>query len=201
MISTLLGTKTGMGAIYVDGKRVPVTTVTAGPCVVTMILAKSVQIGFGSRKVKNTPKSMQGHLKGSVKYGTPRFLCEIKVDAPQEYKIGDEIKADFFNVGDIVSVQSVSKGKGFAGGMKRWHFSGGSKTHGQSDRARAPGSIGQGTTPGRVFKGKHMAGRMGHDTVTVKNLKIMEVKAETNEVKISGSVAGPRGSLVYITKI
>jgi large subunit ribosomal protein L3 len=126
-------------------------------------------------------------------------LCEVKFNEKPEIKVGDTIKvSDIFAEGDIVTVTGTSKGKGFAGVVKRWKFAGGPKTHGQSDRQRAPGSIGQGTTPGRVLKGKHMAGRMGHDQVTIRNLKVVAVNPETNELSISSPIPGTRGSLMRI---
>ncbi len=204
-----------MGQTFIEGVRVPVTKITAGPCVITQIktLDKdgywAIQVGFGSKKTKNITKPLQGHFKKSLKKEekeTPkymsRFVKEIKVKEEPKEKVGDFIKAsDIFVAGDKVSVTGISKGKGFAGGVKRWHFSGGPKTHGQSDRQRAPGSIGQGTTPGRVYKGKHMAGRMGSDQVKIKGLKILSVNEETNEIEIGGPVPGTIGKLLIIEKI
>ncbi|HKB88459.1 MAG TPA: 50S ribosomal protein L3, partial [Patescibacteria group bacterium] len=186
-----------------------ITKVVAGPCVVTHIKSEdrdgywAIQIGFGSKKLKNTSKSLQGHLKSVVKEGfAPRYLKEIRVDKEPEQKVGDVIQAsDVFKPGDVVSVTGTGKGKGFAGGVKRHGFHGGPKTHGQSDRERAPGSIGQTTTPGRVYKGKRMAGRMGGERVTIKNLHIISVNPETSEVEISGQIPGIPGGLITIHKI
>ena len=175
MINTILGSKEKMGATFIEGTRVPITYMKAGPCVVTQIKNEAkdgywaVQIGFGERKIKNVTKPVQGHLKAAN--SAARFLREVRVEKEPNLKVGDKITvSDIFSVGDAVSIAGTSKGKGFAGVVKRWGFSGGPKTHGQSDRQRAPGSIGQGTTPGRVHKGKKMAGRMGTDKVTIKNL-------------------------------
>lgn len=213
MINTILGSKQGSSQTFVEGFRVPVTKVAAGPCVVTQIKNMgsdgywSVQLGFGNRKAKNTSKSLQGHLKQSQKaevknQNFPRFIREIRVDKEPEVKVGDAIKAsDIFHSGDIVSVAGTSKGKGFAGVVKRHGFHGGPRTHGQSDRERAPGSIGQTTTPGRVYRGKRMAGRMGGESVTIKNLHIVSVNPETDEIEVSGQIPGSIGSLVLINKI
>src|SRR3989344_5311512 len=178
ILNTILGSKQGLGQTFVEGFRIPITKVTAGPCVVTQIKKMdkdgycAIQLGFSLRKAKNTSKPLQGHLKETSKDNKfPRFLREIKVDKEPEVKIGDIINIfDLFKVGDVVAVTGISKGNGFAGGVKRYHFRGGPRTHGQSDRERAPGSIGATTTPGRVLKGKKMAGRMGGERVTVKNL-------------------------------
>lgn len=208
MLNTILGSKVKMSQDFVDNRRVPVTVVKAGPCTVTQIRSMdkdgywAVQLGFGSRKTKNISKPLQGHLKGATKDKlAPRFLREVRLTDTPEEKVGEEVAAsDIFTAGDTVTVTGTSKGKGFAGAIKRWGFAGGPKTHGQSDRHRAPGSIGQGTSPGRVWKGKKMAGHMGVDTVTIKNLKIVSVDPETNEVKISGPVPGTPGSLLIIKR-
>lgn len=209
MLNTILGTKKEMSQTFVQGYRVPVTKVLAGPCVVTQIKKMdkdgywAVQIGFGSRRIKNTTKALQGHLKGAIKENkAPRFLAEVRMTEEPKLNVGEEIKiSDVFRAGDVVSVVGISKGKGFAGAVKRHHFSGGPRTHGQSDRERAPGSIGQGTTPGRVYKGKRMAGRMGSDQVTVKNLHIISINPEMNELLVSGAIPGTKGSLVTIERL
>ena len=209
MINTILGSKQGSSQTFVEGFRIPVTKVTAGPCVVTQIKKMdrdgywAIQIGFGTKRIKVTSKSLQGHLKSTSKDNKyPRHLREIRTDKEPEVKVGDEIKvSDIFKPGDVVAVTGISKGKGFAGVVKKHHFRGGPRTHGQSDRERAPGSIGQTTTPGRVYKGKKMAGRMGGEQATVKNLHIISVNAESGEVEISGQVPGNSGSLISIKKI
>ena len=187
----------------------PVTYVKAGPCVVTQIKKQdkdgywAVQLGFGEKKIKNVTKPLQGHLRGAIKDNkAPRFLREVKLDKEPEFKVGEAILAsDIFQIGDVVAVTGTSKGKGFAGVVKRWHFAGGPKTHGQSDRQRAPGSIGQTTTPGRVFKGKKMSGRMGGETVTIKNLIVVSVESERNQLAVSGPVPGSFGGLLILTKL
>jgi large subunit ribosomal protein L3 len=209
MINTILGSKGNSSQTFVEGFKVPITKVIAGPCVVTAIKNETkdgywaIQLGFASRKLKNTSKPLQGHLKSVVKEGkAPRFLREVKVKKEPEQKVGDVIQAsDIFHPGDVISVSGISKGKGFAGVVKRHGFHGGPRTHGQSDRERAPGSIGQTTTPGRVYKGKRMAGRMGGEQVTVKNLHVISVSSETNEMDISGQIPGTPGGLITINKI
>ena len=198
-----------MSQTFVEGRRVPVTKVVAGPCVVTQIKKEdkdgywAVQLGFGEKRIKNVTKPMQGHLRGVIKEKkAPRFLREIRLENEPTFKVGDIVSAsEIFKVGDIIQVTGTSKGKGFAGVVKRWHFAGGPRTHGQSDRERAPGSIGQTTTPGRVLKGKKMAGRMGGERVTLKNLQIVSVNPETNEVEISGPVPGVTGGLLIVKKL
>jgi large subunit ribosomal protein L3 len=209
MINTILGSKGNSSQTFVEGFKVPITKVIAGPCVVTAIKNETkdgywaIQLGFSSKKLKNTSKPLQGHLKSVVKEGkAPRFLREVKVKKEPEQKVGDVIQAsDIFHPGDVISVSGISKGKGFAGVVKRHGFHGGPRTHGQSDRERAPGSIGQTTTPGRVYKGKRMAGRMGGEQVTVKNLHVISVSSETNEMDISGQIPGTPGGLITINKI
>lgn len=197
-----------MDQTFVETTRVPMTYLEAGPCVVTQIKKEdndgywAVQIGFGEKKIKNVTKPMQGHLRGVTKdKKAPRFLREVRLEKEPEFKVGDEIKiSDIFSEGDIVTITGISKGKGFAGTVKRWGFAGGPRTHGQSDRPRSPGSIGQGTTPGRVHKGKKMAGRMGGETVTIKNVKIIAVDPEKNEMAVLGPVPGAPKGLVVIRR-
>lgn len=214
-MKTLLGTKGTMSQTFIEGFRIPVTKITLGPCVVTQIKNKekdgywAVQLGFGTKKLKNTSKQLQGHLKKSqpkadrpMDKNFPRYIKEVRVDKEPEYKVGDVVNAsDIFKKGDVVSVTAVNKGKGFAGGVRRFNFRGGPKTHGQSDRHRAPGSIGQTTTPGRVYKGKHMAGRMGGVQVTIKNVHVIDVNKETNEILISSPIPGRTGIFLTVTKI
>jgi len=209
MINTILGSKGVCSQTFVEGFRIPVTKVAAGPCVVTQIKQMdrdgywAIQLGFSSRKAKNTSKSLQGHLKETSKdQKYPRFLQEVKLDKEPEFKVGDVVNiADVFKKGDVIAVSGISKGKGFAGVVKKHNFRGGPRTHGQSDRERAPGSIGQTTTPGRVYKGKKMAGRMGGEMVTIKNLHVISVNADAGEMEISGQIPGTIGSIVRIKKI
>jgi len=198
-----------MSQTFVEGTRVPVTWVKAGPCVVTQVKTTktdgywAVQLGFSEKRIKNVTKPMQGHLKGAIKdKKAPRFLREVRLKKEPEFKVGDVVSLeDIFKKGDVVSVSGTSKGKGFAGVVKRWRFGGGPRTHGQSDRTRAPGSIGQGTTPGRVLKGKKMAGRMGGDRVTVKNLIVVEINKDDGMIAVSGPVPGVAGGLLEIKKL
>jgi large subunit ribosomal protein L3 len=209
MINTILGSKGVNSQTFVEGFRIPVTKVVTGPCVVTQIKKMepdgywAVQLGFSSKRAKNTSKSLQGHLKEASKdQKFPRFLKEVRLDKEPEFKVGDILKVEeIFKPGDVVSVTGVSKGKGFAGVVKRHHFRGGPRTHGQSDRERAPGSVGQTTTPGRVYKGKRMAGRMGGKRVTVKNLHVISINQDSGEMEISGQIPGAVGSLVTIKKV
>ncbi len=187
-----------------DGTRVPLTAVaTKGNIVVQVKTTEkegynALQLGFDSRKKPS--KSQKEHAKKAGIEKAPRFLREIKVSDISEGILGKEVLAkDVFEAGDIIDVSGVSKGKGFAGGVKRHHFKGGPRTHGQSDRERAPGSIGQTTTPGRVYKGKRMAGRMGHENVTVKNLEIIEI-TDDGLVLINGLIPGHINSIVKIEK-
>lgn len=221
MVNAIIGTKGKMTQAWTeDGHRVAVAIVQATPSVVTQVkdLEKdgytAIQLGFGSRRIKNITKPLQGHLQKAFKAENtqehkqsltlrdktlPRFLKEIKTTSESDYKVGDSVKAsEVLEAGDIVKVSGVSKGKGFAGGVKRWGFHGGPKTHGQSDRHRAPGSIGQGTTPGRVYKGKKMAGRMGGRGATVLHLTVLDVIGD--EIKLSGPIPGVPGGLVVIEK-
>lgn len=209
MINTILALKGKNSQEFVDGVRVPVTRVVAGPVIVTQVKGMekngytSLQLGFGTKKIKNLSKPLKGHLNKIKKEEAkvlPRYLREVRTE--EKIEVGSEIKAsEVLKAGDTVSVMGVSKGKGFASGIKRYGFHGGPRTHGQSDRERAPGSLGQTTTPGRVYKGKRMAGNMGRDQVTVKNLKVISVSEETNEVVISGQVPGSVGTLLTITKL
>ena len=213
MLDTILGFKQKMGAVYINDRRYPVTWVKVEPCVVTQIKYEekdgymAVQLGTGSKRIKNVSKPLQGHLKKSPKTQDskekmlPRFLREVRVKEDSQLKVGDEVKVtDVLRAGDVVTITGISKGKGFAGVVKRWGFAGGPKTHGQSDRERAPGSIGNRTSPGRVFKGKRMAGRMGSDRVTVKNLNIIDVDEKNSLIAITGAVPGAVKSLVFIKK-
>ncbi|HUS60413.1 MAG TPA: 50S ribosomal protein L3 [Nevskiaceae bacterium] len=200
MTNAILGTKLDMVQKFDKaGWRMPVSQVMAGPCKVAKIktLGKdgynAIQFGFGEKKVK--PK------KGAKSKTAPKFLREFRVDKLPRLKIGDEIKVgQVFKVGDKVKVTGQSKGKGFTGVMKRWGFKGGPRTHGQSDRQRAPGSIGQGTTPGRVYKGKKMPGRAGGQKVTISGLTVTEVDDKNNLLEIKGLLPGPKNGFLIIRK-
>jgi large subunit ribosomal protein L3 len=202
MIQGLLGTKLRMSRM-VDGSGAVVgaTLVSAGPCYVTQIKTVendgygAVQIGYKDSEKLNKPQL--GHLRGIAKV---KHLREVKAEEGDELTVGQKFDATLFDVGEIVDVTATSKGRGFAGVVKRHGFRGGPKTHGQSDRWRAAGSSGAGTTPGRVLKGTRMAGRMGGERVTVKNLEVLAVDAERNLIALKGALPGPRGGLVQISK-
>lgn len=212
MINAILGTKLHMEQSFTQtGHRVPVTMVKAAGNIVTQVKTREkdgyqgLQLGIGERKLKHTSKPLQGHFKkiqnSKLKIQNyPRYIKEIRGET-EGINLGDLISlSQVLEVGDLVKVTGISKGKGFAGGVKRWGFAGGPKTHGQSDRHRAPGSIGQGTTPGRVYKGKHMAGRMGGVQKTVGNITILKVD-DDGTVWLSGPVPGNRGGLLMLEKI
>jgi len=203
MIQGLIGRKLGMTQIFDDAGVVhPVTVIECGPNVVTQVKTtesdgyEAVQLGFGIDKRLN--KAEQGHRKESGYMS--RKLREVKADDVAEFEVGQVLKVDAFSNGELVDVTGTSKGKGFQGGMKRHGFSGAQKTHGQSDRWRAIGSIGTSATPGRVFKGKRMPGHMGHDRVTVQNLKVLRVDLDRNVLLVEGSVPGPTNGIVLIRR-
>lgn len=205
-MNTLFGTKGTMTQTFIEGSRIPVTKVKIGPCTVTQIKNEkndgywAIQLSLGTKKPKNITKPLQGHSKKSNT--TPRYVKEIRLNEEPTFKVGDVIKvSDVFKAGDVVSVTAVNKGKGFEGGVRRFNFRGGPKTHGQSDRHRAPGSVGQTTTPGRVYKGKRMAGRMGGVQVTIKNVHIISINDAKNEISISSPIPGRPGIFMVVTKI
>jgi len=203
----LLGKKIGMTSIFnAEGDLMPVTVVQAGPCKVVSVRLKekdgysSLLLGFEEKKEKHVSKPVLGQFKKN-NLSPLKKLREFKGFADENIKVGDEIKVDLFKVGDIIKVRGKSKGKGFQGVMKRHNFGGvGGTTHGQSDRLRAPGSIGASSFPSRVFKGQRMAGRMGYKNITVRNLKIVKVVAEDNLIMIRGAVPGAINSIVELIK-
>lgn len=215
MINAIVGTKIDQFQTFTpEGKRISATRLLVGPCWIVDVKTidrdgyNAIQLGFGSRRVKTLTHPELGHLKkAGLEKNPPRFLREVRLDEQLsvdsgQLKPGTMIKvADVFKSDDLVQITGVSKGKGFQGVVKRHHFAGGPRTHGQSDRERAPGSIGQTTTPGRVYKGKRMAGRMGGEKVNIKNLKVVEVDSEKNLLIISGLVPGGRNSFLLIRKI
>lgn len=203
MLKGLIGKKVGMTQIFDDtGAAIPVTLIEAGPCYVTQVRNvdndgyAAVQLGFSEVKPKSLSGGQLGHLKRN---NVPplRFLREFR-DKNPEVQEGDTLTVEQFTVGEFVDVVGTSKGKGFQGGVKRYHFKGGPKTHGQSDRQRAPGSRGSGTTPGRVYKGSRGPGHMGDDRVTIQNQKVVLVDPERNLLGVRGAVPGARGGLVLI---
>ncbi|MGQ9585451.1 MAG: 50S ribosomal protein L3 [Anaerolineae bacterium] len=200
----ILGKKVGMTQIFDEnGEVVPVTVIEAGPCFVTQVKSRekdgynAFQLGFEEVKPRRLNKPLLGHLK---KAGLPplRHLREFRTKETPGYSAGQKVTVGVFQVGDRVDVVGTSKGRGFAGGVKRYGFRGGPKTHGQSDRHRAPGAISSGTTPGRIWKGKRMAGHMGHERVTAQNLTVVQVDAERNLLVVRGPVPGPRNGLLVI---
>ena len=203
----LLAKKLGMTNIFSeDGQVIPVTVLEAGPCSVYAVKYKgkdgyeAIQLGFGEKKEKRTSKPQKEQFK-KVGLKIPRVLKEFRNFGSSEYKIGDEFKVDIFQIGDMVKVSGKSKAKGFQGVMRRHNFGGvGGTTHGQSDRLRAPGSIGSSSYPSRVFKGQRMAGRMGFENTTISNLKVVKIIPEKNIVMIKGAVPGSINSTVVINK-
>jgi large subunit ribosomal protein L3 len=201
-IEGLLGRKLGTLQVFDDkGRLRGVTAVEVGPCFVTQLKTEerdgysAVQVGFGTAKRLTKPEAGHLHPSGDHKL---KHLGEFKGDGSES--VGDELNATIFETGQRVDVTATSKGRGFQGGVRRHNFAGGPKTHGQSDRHRAPGSIGSGTTPGRVYKGTRMAGHMGAVTSTVRNLEVVSRNDEKNVIFINGSVPGPDGGLVRIRK-
>jgi large subunit ribosomal protein L3 len=204
MMKGILGKKVGMTQIYdQNGEAVPVTVIQAGPCYITQIKTRerdgydAVQLGFEETKAQRLTRPELGHLQ-KVDAPSLRHLREFPLDNVEGIEPGQRVDASVFQVGDLVDVTGTSKGKGFAGVIKRHGFRRQRKTHGQSDRERAPGSLGAGTTPGRTFKGKKMGGRMGGDRVTVQNLKIMLVDPERNMLAVKGAIPGARDGLIMI---
>lgn len=202
----ILGRKIGMTTMFEEsGNAVPCTVIEAGPCVITQIKTKdkdgysAVQFGFGTKKEKHTAKSQRGVFK-KLNISPARYTKEIKDFPVNDLKVGDVVKVDIFKVGEKVKVTGTSKGKGFQGGVKRHNFSGGVRTHGQSDRERAPGSIGASSYPSRVFKGQRMAGRMGNDQVTLRNLKVVKILPDSNLILIKGAIPGANTGFVEIYK-
>ena len=203
MLKGLIGRKVGMTQIFDDsGIAYPVTLIEAGPCYVTQVKTaekdgySAVQLGFAEVKPKKLTGGQKGHLQRN-ELPPLKVLREFRVSEPDVAE-GDTLKADVFEMGERVDVVGTSKGRGFAGVMKRYHFGGGPITHGQSDRQRSPGSLGSGTTPGRVFKGKRGPGRMGNERVTSANVRVVLVDPERNLIAVDGSVPGPKGGMVLI---
>jgi len=202
MLKGLIGKKIGMTQIFDEqGVAQPVTIIEAGPCFVTQVRNpekdgySAIQLGFGEVHPKRLTGGELGHLNSNG-LAPMKFLREFR--SKETVNVGDKLTVDVFSVGERVDVVGTSKGKGFAGGVKRYHFAGGKKTHGQSDRHRAPGSRSSGTTPGRVYKGARGAGHMGTDRVTVQALKVVMVDVERNLLGIKGAVPGGKGGLVLI---
>lgn len=199
MSNYILGKKIGMTQIYDDaGCLTAVTVIEAGPCPVVSVREKNIQIGFDAAREKSLSKPVLGIYK-KAGISPRRILREVPKLANQEYKIGQELKVDMFTLGEKVDVIGTSIGKGFQGGMKRWHWHGGPKTHGSTSHRRA-GSIGSSTTPGRVWKGHHMPGHMGDAQVTVSGLKVIRVDLENSLLAVKGAVAGYKNNYLIIRK-
>jgi len=205
MIHSMIGRKIDQTQGFLeDGTRVPLSVISVAGNVVTQIKTadhegyNSIQLGFGTWKRPTKP--MAGHIKKAGLQKMPRFFREIRVDEAPDQTLGSAILVSgVFEPGDVVDVTGTSKGKGYAGVVKLHGFHGGPKTHGQSDRHRAPGASGSGTTPGRVYRGKKMSGRMGNEQVTIKNLEILDVKEDT--ILVRGLIPGTKGSVIIITKV
>ncbi len=203
MNKAIIGTKLGMSQVFTaDGKVIPVTVVEAGPCPVVQLKTtekdgyQAIQVAYGSIKDKNVNKPVKGHF--AVAKLTPmRHLREFRLADCSGYKVGDEIKCDVFTEGEKVDVTGTSKGKGFAGAVKRWNHHIGPKAHG-SGYHRGVGSMSANSTPSRVFKNKKMSGHLGNERVTVQNLTVVKVDKERNLILIKGAVPGPKGSVVIV---
>jgi large subunit ribosomal protein L3 len=205
MCKGLLGKKLGMTAVFTpDGSYVPVTVVQAGPCVVTQIKTKStdgynaLQLGFNGKKESRTTKPLRGHFgkSGGTCFSVTR---EFGVEQPEAYELGQVVNPEIFEVGEEVDVSGATKGRGFSGVMKRHKFSGGRKTHG-SHSHRIPGSIGCSAWPSKVIKGKKMPGRYGVERKTIRNIQIVDIRAEENLILLKGAVPGPRSAVIEIRK-
>ena len=202
----IIGKKVGMTSVYsAEGKATPCTVIEAGPCVVTQVKTvdrdgyDAVQIGFGEKKEKNTPKALIGHFK-KAKTSPKSKLVEF-INQGGDLELGSEVKVDIFSEGDYVDVSGISKGKGFQGVVKRHKFAGvGETSHGHGGVNRTSGSIGMVSTPARVLKGKKMAGQMGNKKVTIQNLEVLKVLADKNILVVKGSIPGAKGSTVLIEK-
>ena len=197
----IIGRKIGTTQVFQDdGQRVAVTAIEAGPCVIIQVKSgaaegyNAIQLGFGEAKHLTEPE--KGHLKKS---GNFKHLKEFRTTG-DDFKVGDKLDVSLFQPGDVVDVLGISKGKGFAGGVKRHHFAGGPKTHGQSDRTRAPGSIGSNTFPGRVWKGQRMAGHLGAQQATAHRLRVVKADPGKNLLLVEGAVPGAKNGILFIEK-
>ena len=202
----LIGKKIGMTQIFNDGgQAIPVTVVEGGPCVVTQVKTHAsdgydaIQVGYGERKNKHSNKALNGHFE-KAKTDVKRVLAEFVPVPDYEYKTGQEFGVSLFKEGEYVDVSGTTKGKGFSGVMKRYGFKGGPKTHGQREHPRSAGSIGQASDPSRVFKGMKMAGQYGNKRMTVRNLEVISVDSEKNQILLKGAVPGAKNGIIFITK-
>ena len=195
----LIGKKIGMTQVFAaDNRQLGVTAIVAGPCPILMVMDKNIQLGFDVVKEKSLKKAQLGLYK-KLNITPRKVIKDLSKEADVEYKVGDELKVDLFAEGDFVDVSGISIGKGFAGGMKRWHWKGGPRTHGSTSHRRV-GSIGSSTTPGRVFRGHHMPGHMGAQKATVQNLKIIKIDLANNLLLVEGGVPGHKNGYLVITK-
>jgi large subunit ribosomal protein L3 len=195
----LLGKKIGMTQVFSeDGKRVSVTAIEAGPCPILAVREKNVQIGFDLAKENRVKKPILGIFK-KLNIAPRKLIREFLKEPAKEYKIGEELRVDLFKPGDFVDITGISLGKGFQGGMKRWHWHGGPQTHGSTSHRRV-GSIGSTTSPGRVFKGHHMPGHMGARRTTLQNLRVVKIDPENNLLLVKGAVPGYKNSYLIIRK-
>ncbi len=204
MTEGILGKKLGMTQVYGKGGRTEaITAIEAGPCTVTQVKTKekdgyiAAKLGFGEVKKQKTAKKGEVKEKAPVKF---KYSREFRLETAPKMEVGQKIDVSLFKAGDIVDAIGISKGKGFAGGVKRYHFNGGPKTHGQSDRWRAPGSVGSNTSPGRVYKGLRMAGHLGSVRTTVSNLEVLEADPARNLLLVKGAVPGMTNGLVIIQR-
>jgi large subunit ribosomal protein L3 len=195
----LLGKKLGMTQIFSEeGKMISVTAIEAGPCPILAIREKSIQVGFDLVKESRVKKPLLGYFK-KINIAPRKVIKEFSKETPKEYKVGNELKVDLFKPGDFVDISGISIGKGFQGGMKRWHWHGGPQTHGSTSHRRV-GSIGSTTTPGRVWKGHHLPGHMGAHKTSVQNLRVVKTDPEKNLLLVEGGVPGHKNGYVVITK-
>ena len=205
MVGTLFGKKLGMSRYFLEeGKSIPVTIVKVGPCVVVQKKTtekdgyEAIQVGFEPQKESRVNKPLRGHLKKAGE-ACFRHLREIQVESADAFELGQEIRSDIFTAGEAVAVTGRSKGRGFAGVIKRWGFGGGRATHGSRSH-RVPGSIGASSSPSRVFKGKKLPGRMGDRKTTVRNLLVVDVRPDMDVIALRGAVPGSKNSIVQITR-
>lgn len=195
----LIGKKIGMTQIFSpEGAFIPVSVIEAGPCPVMKSTDKSIQLGYGQVNAKRVSAPLLGVFK-KLGIEPKAVIREVRVTNPQDYKVGEELKVDIFKEGDFVDVIGTSLGKGFAGGMKRWHWSGGPQTHGHTSHRRV-GSVGSTTTPGRIFRGHTMPGHMGNARVTVQNLRVVKVDGVNNVLVVRGAVPGHKNGYLIIRK-
>lgn len=198
-MSGILGKKIGMTQVFDEKNNiVSVTAIEAGPCPILAVKEKYIQLGFDSVKENHLKKPLLGYFK-KLNVAPRKIIREVLKESDKEYKVGEEIKVDLFKVGDFVDITGTSKGKGFQGGMKRWHWKGGPKTRGSTSHRRV-GSLGSSTSPGRVWKGHHLPGHMGAERTTTQNLRIVKVDAQNNLLLVKGAVPGHKNSYLIIKK-